>query len=78
MSIETWAAVMCAALVASNVYWAVTVQKLINKLMSRNYYEYLQAEALKTPSVATPPPAPEVDIEDERQARDMNAILGIY
>jgi len=31
----------------SNVFWAVVVFKLMNRLMSRNYYEFKVAETLE-------------------------------
>lgn len=36
--------VLTALLIISNVYWAFIVNKLVNKLMSRNYFEFKQAE----------------------------------
>ena len=42
------------ALLGSNVFWAIVVHRLINKVMAGNYGAYLQAQAS-----AQPKPAPE-------------------
>lgn len=39
--------VLLGLLIASNAYWAWNCHKLINKLMSRNYFEFKDA-TLKT------------------------------
>lgn len=43
-------ATLCFLLIASNLYWMYSNQLLINKLMSRNYHEYVQATATPEPS----------------------------
>jgi hypothetical protein len=43
--------------VLSNIYWAVIVHAMTNKLMSRSYYEYQQGKTLtekKEPLVKIP------------------------
>ena len=42
--------VLAFYLVASHIFFLVVINKLVNKLMSRNYYEYQQ-----TPSKPKPP-----------------------
>lgn len=65
-------------LIASNCYWAYLHYILTNKLMSRNFYEYQQAQALLSPEVTYTHPVEHIDPVDERQARDMNSLVGIY
>ena len=36
--------VLVGLLIFQHVYYTIIVNKLVNKLMSRNYYEYAQAE----------------------------------
>ena len=42
-------------LVWREIYWAKISNKLIDKLMSRNYHEYKQAESQGEPLRARPP-----------------------
>lgn len=50
MSLELWICVALAVLlVAQQVFWLANVQRLVNKLTSRNYLEYVQAEVIKSP-----------------------------
>ncbi len=61
------------------MYWSTIVFKLTNRLMSKDFYAYKQAEmvgqtkASKTPSITEAV----IDPMDERQANEMNSILGI-
>lgn len=66
-------------LLAQQFIWAKICFNLINRLMSRSYFEFEQAQALKFPKAQTPPAkAPDAfDIEDERQAQSANALLGL-
>lgn len=36
--------ILAFLLIASNVFWAWVTNKLVNKLMSRNYFEFKQAD----------------------------------
>lgn len=40
---------LAAVLVAQQVFWLANVQRLINKMLSKNYTEYVQAEMIKSP-----------------------------
>lgn len=69
-------------IVGSNAFWAYTCMQLTNRLMSRNYFEYTQGKVnLKPlrPQTRKQPNEDElvVDPEDDRQARDMNSLMGI-
>lgn len=57
------ASVLAVLLLASNAFWAYTVHKLINKLMSRNYFEFKDAE-LKTEEKPKTIKVPVEDHED--------------
>jgi len=41
-------------LIVSNAWWAFQVQKLVNKLISRSYYDYKQAENVGKRRAAPP------------------------
>jgi hypothetical protein len=63
--------------VVQSIYWMKVCYGLNNRLMSRNYYEYNQAEALKVPNVPKHPVSEEIDFDAERQARDINSLMGV-
>ncbi len=44
---ESLAWTMAGLLLGTNLFWAYTVQRLINKLMSRNYFDLTLAESSK-------------------------------
>lgn len=67
--------VIVALLVGSNVFWALLCLKLTNRLMSRNYMEY--AAVLNPPKSPKSTPQDMSDPVAERNARDMNAMIGI-
>jgi hypothetical protein len=80
VNVEAFAlGILSVMLLASNVFWAKMVAMLTNKIMSRSYYEFRQAEKLKDPPVRTESKEDDymVDPEDERQAKELNAILNI-
>lgn len=56
-------------LIALNVYqfffWSRQVQKLVDKLMSRNYAEYVQV---------TKPPLPTVQVQDDSHIEESNIL----
>lgn len=61
--------------VAWNIYLMRQNQVLTNKLMSRNYSEYKQAEA-----IGQPDPPEELPVEDpyfKQRARELNGIMGM-
>ena len=67
-------------LVASNWYWIGQCNKLLDKLMSRNYTEYAQNKNLERPK-SRPAPSEEVhplDVSyEEEAANKMNTMMGI-
>lgn len=80
MSTEISVIILLAALlIVTQVFWANICLKLSNRLMSRNYYEVVQAEKLgKTPTVLKPLESEmKIDPEDERQASELNSLFGI-
>jgi hypothetical protein len=79
MTIE-WSIILALVLllVVQQIFWAKMCSGLLNKLMSRNYYEYAQAQALKYPSAQKLQVVDdEVDPEAERQAREINSLMGM-
>lgn len=66
-------------LIASNTFWILCTQKLLNKLMSRNYNEYVTAErSLRAvPKVQVPTEDPSVKMMEEKRAMDLNQIMGM-
>lgn len=78
MTVEFLAAgLLIILLLASNLFWAVLVNRLLNKLMSRSYAEYEQAQALRIPKAPEHPSVDDVDHDADRQAREINSILGV-
>ena len=64
-----------ALLIGSNIFWAMVCLKLTNRLMSRSYTEFSQATI--KPRVTKPEPLDMSDPVAERNAKDMNALIGI-
>ncbi len=54
--------ILAALLVVSNAGWMYFTHKLLNKLMSRSYHEYVQATAPETPRRSDAPADPEQDM----------------
>ena len=67
--------VIVALLIGSNAYWALVCLKLTNRLMSRNFAEYTQA--VRPVKALKPVPEDMSDPVAERNARDMNAMIGV-
>jgi hypothetical protein len=44
LDVQTSELLLVGLLVGSNVFWMLNTHKLINKLMSRNYFEFKSAE----------------------------------
>ncbi len=75
MSIET---IVIYALIGLNlvqlVFWAICVHKLIDKIMSRNYAEYVQSKPVRPVAKSSN----EVDsnqAEEEEVLRELNGML---
>lgn len=70
---------MCFVLIGSNIFWAIVCNRLVNKLMSRNFGEYLQAKNVapkkkKTQKLELDP----VYIKEEQRIADnANTMLGL-
>ena len=58
-------------LVIQNFFWSVQVQKLVNKLMSRNYGEYQQLKSFNEESKMAP-----IQTEDPSEFEDLRRIGG--
>jgi len=70
--------ILIALLFGSQIFWARFALSLVNRIMSRSYYEHQQAEAVTKPRVA--PKGPEylapLDPIAEENARKANSLLG--
>lgn len=76
--IELVIGVLVLLIFIQNIYWMKICYDLNNKLMSRNYYEYNQVQALKFPkSDQHQMVQEEPDYDAERQARDINSLMGV-
>lgn len=63
-------------LLATNVYWSLVVYKLNDRLMSRNYLEFVQGERLKKPTnVSAKPKVALVDPIAEEHAKRANSLF---
>lgn len=69
--------ILVALIVAQNVFWANTCLQLTNRIMSRNYLEVAQAD--RKPEALKPLQSVEDDSDPfaERQAKELNSIMGI-
>lgn len=68
--------IMSLVFLFSNIFWAATVNKILNKALSKNYVEYIQAENLKNRK------KPEIKIQDQspvdiERALDADRMMGI-
>lgn len=79
MTIEGYFIIILFVLfVCSNLFWLYHFNKLLNKFMSRNYAEFVQAENLKKPKEKFKPKLEvQVDGYDEQRARDLNQLMGM-
>jgi hypothetical protein len=80
MSLDLISLIIVSTLfVATNAFWAMLTLKLVNKLMSRSYFEYVQAEALSKPQPVSAhvENSESIDPTDLRQAQDMNSLIGV-
>jgi hypothetical protein len=77
-SVDSGTIVLSLLLLLTNVYWMVVVHKLVNKLMSRNYSEYLanriatQAKSARGPEI----PKPETFRSPKENLEALPSLLG--
>lgn len=70
--------ILSAVLILQQIFWMYTIQRLVNKLMSRSYLEVVQADKLKSQR-----PKPKVVVEDmvddyaAHQADKANKLLSL-
>lgn len=67
--------ILVALMVGQNVFWANVCLKLTNRIMSRNYLEVAQAD--RKPVPFKPIVEDDSDPTAERQAKELNSIMGI-
>ena len=70
MSPEHLFLIMLAYTMTREVYFMHTVNKLVNKLMSRNLHEYNVSEGIYKPAI----PKQESVVYDERDKEDLGAL----
>ena len=61
----------------TNAFWLYEYHKLLNKLMSKNYAEYSQVEALKLPLPEREKEDPRVDAYDKQRVSELNSLMGM-
>lgn len=61
---------LAGLLVATNLFWAYLTMVLINKVMSRNYHEYVVSQAAATP--------PERFNAQDYPMGDLGAVDGVH
>lgn len=68
-------------LLGSNVFWAKHCAKLTDKLMSRNFADYISTEKYRTTAKAKTSVTVEdedvIDPRDASQAQQLNSIMGM-
>lgn len=71
--------VLVVLLIGQQVFWSRLIAHMSAKLMSRNYYEYVQTEKLKNekPALQLAPQDDEIDPQDEAQAQKLNTMFGM-
>lgn len=69
--------ILVALMIAQNIFWAFICLKLTNRIMSRNYQEVVQAERKTLPPQLVVDEDDTVDHVAERQAKELNSIMGV-
>lgn len=81
MSLEEFLLVFISALLLlTNAFWAIVCHRLVNKIMSKNYAEYLQSSntgAVKKRIDTNPDLDPVYVKEQERVATEANSMMGM-
>lgn len=69
---------LCSLFLLTNLFWLVTVNKLINKIMSRSYGEFVQSENLKRPRVIhTQGEDPVQAVVENNRVQGLNQMMGM-
>ena len=63
-------------MIGQNVFWANVCLKLTNRIMTRSYAEFMQLSAKPT-KLQVAPQGEEIDPDAERQAQELNSMLGM-
>lgn len=72
--------VLSLVLIGSNVFWGILVHKMINKVMSRDYGQYVVAENSKKPVMDRKKDMEEdalVKMMEQQKATELNRIMGM-
>lgn len=68
--------ILTVLIIALNVFWANVVLKLANRVMSRDYKEFREAEKRHEAPVIRLP-LEDHDPDAERQSKDLNSLMGL-
>jgi hypothetical protein len=60
-------------LLATNIYWAVVCNRLINKVMCRDYAEFKHVDTMPKRHLERKIPVEDVDAYEQQRARDLNS-----
>lgn len=63
-------------LVAQHIHWSRVNHRLIDKIMSRNYADYVKSENLAKPSPQRQPQNPDINVSDP-VLDELNSSLGL-
>lgn len=63
--------------IVTNFFWLYHYNKLLNKFMSRNYAEFVQAEQIAKMEPLTSPSEDVPDPLDQQRARELNQLIGV-
>lgn len=71
--------ILLSLLIFQQGFWSFHMNKLMNKLMSRNYQDYIQGERLRKPTNVskTPRNSAVIDPIAERNASEANRLLAL-
>ncbi len=73
--IEVVVAGLVILIIAQNVFWAKVCLNLTNRIMSRNFSEFMQAQ--NKPTILKALPEDDHDPIAERQAQELNTMMGM-
>lgn len=70
--------ILGALFLITNLFWLIAVHRLLNKVMSRNYGDFIAAENLKKPKVLqVQEPDPMETLAESQTAKELNIMMGM-
>ncbi len=64
-------------IIAQNIYWARVCYNLINRIMAKDYNEFKVLEKKPMIKVQLPMPDDGMDAYAEKQAQELNSLVGV-